>query len=289
MNKQPIAFNMKGCIRQMIGVTAALTLLGVSVSSFADPVTLSPPGIGQGADGATIAADQDNVFQWTEVPQNQKVPITRAVFDQSGYQLYDSVGETVVVPFTNDNLYVMKFAPSDDGTMYLLNDGDAPVLYVPKGGYLENATEPGARWYPFSKGFHPTHPVFIGVAPSWHAFISLGWAPDVVVRGGYWGRTSFVAGGVFAPSAGLVFEVGGQSYSGWTPYHAYVVAHPDHFRFGAEVSVAHPHMFRGAGGGTGYAHDGARGGDQGYRATDHGTGGHHVFQGARGASRRDRP
>jgi hypothetical protein len=255
---------------------------------------MAPPtqsGIGQDAYGAPGDASADSVFQWTEVPQGQKVPLTRAVFDQSGYQLYDTAGETIVVPFIDNNLYVMKFAPSTDGTLYLVNQGDVPVLYIPRGSYLENASEPGTRWYPFSKDFHPAHPVFLGVAPSWRAFVSIGWAPDVVIRGGYWGRTSFIAGGVFLPTAGLVFEVGGHPYNGWEPYHAYVVAHPDHFRFG-DAGHAYPaHVFRGAG--PGGAHDNhGFGGDRGYpggdRATDRGPGGHHVFQGARGDYRGDR-
>jgi hypothetical protein len=36
----------------------------------------------------------DSVFEWNEVPEDQQVPIERAVFDRAGYQLYDSVGET---------------------------------------------------------------------------------------------------------------------------------------------------------------------------------------------------
>ena len=90
------------------------------------------------------------------------MPLTRAVFDQNGYQLFDTVGETILVPFTNNNLYVMKFAPSPDGTLYLVNQGDVPVLYVPAGGYLENAAVAGARWYPFPDEFRPAQPVFLG-------------------------------------------------------------------------------------------------------------------------------
>ena len=112
---------------------AALMLLGVTSRVVADPpVSLSPPVQSEAAP-VTGDAVPDSTFQWTEVPQNQKVPLTRAVFDQNGYQLFDTAGETVLVPFTNNNLYVMKFAPSDDGTLYLINQGDTPVLYVPVG------------------------------------------------------------------------------------------------------------------------------------------------------------
>ena len=110
-----------------------------------------------------VDAAPDTTFQWTEVPQNQRVPLTRAVFDQNGYQLFDTAGETVLVPFADNNLYVMKFAPSDDGTLYLVNDGNVPVLYVPQGGYLENATVAGARWYPFPETFRPQSRSFWGL------------------------------------------------------------------------------------------------------------------------------
>ena len=94
-------------------------------------------------------ADNSNVFDWTDVPQNQVVPVERAAFDAGGYQIYDTTGDTIVVPFTNNNLYVMEFAKSTDGTMYFVNDGNEPILYVPRGGYLENATVPGycPFWY----------------------------------------------------------------------------------------------------------------------------------------------
>ncbi len=121
--------------------------------------------------------------------------------------------------------------------------------------------------------------------------MSIGWAPDLVIRGGYWGRTSFISGGVFLPSAGLVFEFGGQRYQRWEPYHAYVIAHPDRFRFGYADRGYHPHVFRGVG--PGYAHDGGvrdgdRSGDRADRAADRGARGHRVFRGVRGDFHRDR-
>ena len=252
---------------------AALTLLGVTNRVLADPpVSIAPP-VQSEAVPVTGDAVPDSTFQWTEVPQGQKVPLTRAVFDQNGYQLFDTVGETVLVPFTNNNLYVMKFAPSDDGTLFLVNQGNTPVLYVPQGGYLENATVAGARWYPFPDSYHPAHPVFLGVAPSWNAFASFGWSPGLVVRGGYFSDRSFISGGVFLPTAGLTFEFGGVRYRDWDSYHAYYAGHADRFRaFGPE---GRPRVFQGAGG-------------REYRAGGFGERGDyrsgHVFRG----SRRDR-
>jgi uncharacterized membrane protein YgcG len=222
---------------------AATGLLLATVNAFADdPVTMAPPvnGDTQWAAGAPDNASADTVFNWTEVPANQEVPIRHAAFDQGGYQLYDTVGETIIVPFKDQNLYVMKFAQSNNGTMYFVNTGDYPVLYVPKNGYLENATVPGGRWYPFSEDFHPAEPVFLGVAPSWSAFISMGWYPNMVCYGGYWSHTSFIAGGVFLPAVGLFFEIGGHPYYGWDAYHRYFLAHPAPYR----LTYVHHDVYR---------------------------------------------
>jgi hypothetical protein len=305
MNNSYINLTLPRAVRRGLGLAATLVAMGLSTYAIADPpVTMAPPepGISQGADPADAGAD--SVFQWNEVPANQDVPLTRAVFDQSGYQLYDTAGETIIVPFTNNNLYVMKFAVSSDGTTYFVNTGDAPVLYIPRGGSLENAATPGARWYPFSQDFHPAHPVYVGVAPSWSAFVSIGWSPDVVIRGGYWGRHDFVSGGVFLPSVGLIFEAGGRSFSGWNPYHAYVVAHPEHFHFIGHGPEDRGRVFRGAG--SGYGHGGDRGpdhfGDRDYHPMpgdhqpmpgghampgDHAMPGRRVFRGVRGDSHHD--
>ena len=215
-------------------LAAALGLLFLTGAAFADdPLSMAPPissAETQSADGASVNAGPDTVFNWAEVPQNQQVPIKRAVFDQGGYQLYDSQGETIVVPFTNQNLYVMKFGRSDNGSFYFVNEGSVPVLYVPDNGYLENATVPGAHWYPFSEEFHPSHPVFIGIAPSWHEYVEMGWYPGMYCHGGYWGETSFIGGGIFLPTLGLFFVIGDHHYYGWNHYHDYYFDHPAPYR-----------------------------------------------------------
>lgn len=257
-------------INQVFGLAAALVLTGGTAHVFAQsPVSIAPPI----QTGAPAIADSDSTFQWSEVPQNQKVPLTRAVFDQNGYQLFDTAGETILVPFTDNNLYVMKFAPSPDGTLYLVNQGDVPVLYIPAGGFLENAAVAGARWYPFPDEFHPAQPVFLGAAPSWSAFVSIGWTPGLVIRGGYYGDRSFVSGGVFLPTVGLTFDFGGEHFRDWDSYRAFAVGHPYNYRYAGPDP--HGHVFRGAG-----DHYGDRGGRSG------GSQGH-VFRGGRG-DRRDR-
>ena len=270
------------------GAATAFALLAAAPRIFADPpVSIAPP-VQTGVEPDVDAAP-DSTFQWTEVPQNQRVPLTRAAFDQNGYQLFDTAGETVLVPFADNNLYVMKFAPSDDGTLYLVNEGNAPVLYVPQGGYLDNATVAGARWYPFPETFRPAEPVFLGVAPSWDAFTSFGWSPGLVIRGGYFSNRSFVRGGVFLPTVGLTFEFGGAHYPTWDSYHAFYAAHPDRFRAVYGGPAFRPRVFQGAGGRSYHANDAHDGYNHGRDRGDTRSGrGGHVFRGARGDSRRDR-
>ena len=61
-----------------------------------------------------------NVFDWRSVPVGQRVPVERATFDQQGYQIATPDG-TIIVPFANQNLYVMKFARSFSGESYFEN------------------------------------------------------------------------------------------------------------------------------------------------------------------------
>lgn len=279
----------KGGLRWALSAAAAAGLLCLTGRAYCDdPVTMAPPIDSystQSADNAPPNAGPDTVFKWSEVPADQQVPIRRAVFDQGGYQLYDNAGETIVVPFTNQNLYVMKFALSTNGTTYFVNEGDVPVLYVPQGGYLENATVPGARWFPFSEKYHPSQPVFLGIAPSWTTYVNMGWYPGMYCHGGYWGENSYVSGGLFLPTIGLFFEIGGRHYDGWERYHDYYDYHPAPYRIGyfhrdvyrwsdRPYWVARP--FEGAGHRDGgYRHDG----DYRRAGNSHAFGGDHAGSG----------
>lgn len=213
-----------------VGAIGAAALLSLASAAIADePLAMAPPiqpdsSLSQSIDSG--AATADSVFDWSEVPQNQQVPISRAVFDQGGYQLYDTSGETIVIPFTNNNLYVMKFAVSDNDTMYFINTGTVPVLYVPDNGYLENESVPGAKWYPFTPDFQPATPVFLGCAPSWNDFVDMGWYPDMCSYGGYWCDGPIIQVGAVFPSVGLFFEIGGRHFDGWQPYHRYYDENP---------------------------------------------------------------
>jgi hypothetical protein len=214
-------------IRQFAAwAVTAIALLFVASSIHATPLAQ----VARTTSVERYADDSDSVFNWREVPAYQEVPLTRATFDEGGYQLYDTVGETVVVPFTNHDLYVMKFARSHNGTMYFVNTGTTPVLYVPQGGYLENATDPSARWYPFSPRFHPATPVYIGIAPSWHAFIGMGWYPDMEYYGGYWSDRPVIYAGIFIGMIGLAIFIGDDHCDGWWPYYHYCAYHRPPYR-----------------------------------------------------------
>jgi hypothetical protein len=250
-NLKRMAFTTSKAIHNIISIAAAGLMLG-AIAYADDPTPMAPP-IQMSAPQTTGA---NSAFNWREVPANQQVPVRRAAFDQGGYQIYDTVGETIVVPFTNQNLYVMKFAVSHNGTMYFVNSGSYPVLYVPKSGYLDNATVAGARWYPFGGNFQPAQPVYLGIAPSWSVFIGMGWYPNMFCYGGYWSHRPFIAGSIFVASAGLFFEIGGRPYFGWNGYHRYFRAHPapyhiayfrrDYYRY-TNIPHTAQHRFVGAG------------------------------------------
>ncbi|MBC7805571.1 MAG: hypothetical protein H7145_05415 [Akkermansiaceae bacterium] len=180
--------------------------------------------------------------KWNDVPVSKRVPLTRASFDKTGYRLYNTTGATINVPFANRDLHVMKFAISPDDTTFFVNDGVAPVLYLPQNGCLLNSNVSGLRWYPFSAQFHPVQPVFLAVAPSYSEFIGISWYPNTITYGGYYGVTSFIDGGVFQPTAGLTFYIGTQSYGGWSPYRDYVIANPRRYSR-PRVPVTRPQQY----------------------------------------------
>ena len=268
MNTQ-MKFGMQNplTVKRALGAFSAVAALAMPTLALADPpVTMAPPvdqssssydsynsngsysGVNgnsnsynnyNGASSASSAATS-SVFSWQEIPANQRVPIQRAVFDQGGYQLYDTVGETIAVPFANNNLYVMKFAVSPDGSTYFINDGNSPILFLPRNAYLDNASVSGARWYPFSDSFHPAQPVFLGIAPSYEDYCGMGWYPDMFFYGGYYNDFGF---GLFTPTIGLFINIGGHHYDGWDGYESYYSYHRDYYRTG----YYHPYVYAYAG------------------------------------------
>lgn len=162
------------------------------------------------------------MYQWQDVPSGQQIPINRAVFDQGGYQLFAQSGETILVPFANQNLYVMKFGLSNTGQTYFVQDGKVPTLFVPRGTGIENASAQGARWYPFSQDYQYQRPVYVGIAPSWNQFTGMGWYPGMSYYGGYWGMNPYG----YSPMVGIMFNIGGRPYYGWNSYSSYYQSHP---------------------------------------------------------------
>jgi hypothetical protein len=184
--------------------------------AMAPPVSAPPP----------VAQSNGEVYQWQDVPKGQEIAITRAVFDQGGYQLYASTGETIVVPFANQNMYVMKFGKSQNGGMYFVNDGSTPTLYVPNGAGLENAAAQGAKWYPFPQNYNYTRPVYMGLAPTWSDYMAMSWYPGMLYYGGYFGYRPWVPGLMYSPMVGLNINIGGRPYYGWNSYTTYYRSNP---------------------------------------------------------------
>ncbi|MGO8671399.1 MAG: hypothetical protein ACLQVD_08570 [Capsulimonadaceae bacterium] len=175
---------------------------------------------------AVYAATQNTVFNWTEIPQNQDVPITSAVFDRGGYQLHDTAGETIAIPYSGNSLCALKFARSNTGSMYLVNEGGcSPVLYVPAHGDLQSATVPNARWYPFNQGYDPPYPVYMSIAPSMQYYDRMGWYPGMCCYGGYESNNYIGVDASFGVDIGMIFLIGGHHYDGWGSYYSYYGNH----------------------------------------------------------------
>ena len=147
----------------MLFIPAAV-MIGGCGPSVQQPISTAPPIAGGGYNSQAQMGGQQpgsaGVYQWQDVPAGQQVPVTRAVFDQGGYQIFAQSGETIIVPFVNQNLYAMKFGQTP-GNPYFVNEGSAPVLYLSPGMAVENAAAQGARWYPFSQGFAYRQPVYV--------------------------------------------------------------------------------------------------------------------------------
>ena len=224
--------------RRRLGMASGIfaVTLAIPIAAMADsPVSMAPPvDNGYQVTESNVDGDggSDTTFLWSEVPTGQEVTISRAVFDRGGYQLYDTVGETIVVPFSGNDLYVMKFAQTSADHSYFVNDNGTPTLFVTQGAYLENATVNGARWYPFTNDFHPAQPVYMGVAPSWNAYLNMGWYSGMYYRGGYWCHEPFISGGIFEPTFGLQIVIGDNHFDGWRPYHDYYYYNPAPYHVG---------------------------------------------------------
>ncbi|MCW3100913.1 MAG: hypothetical protein JWL77_6531 [Chthonomonadaceae bacterium] len=166
------------------------------------------------------------VYQWQDVPVNQQVPILRATFDQGGYQIFAQNGETIVVPFANNNMYVMKFGRSN-GDNYFVNENGVPVLYLRPGQGLENAAAQGALWYPIPQNYAYSAPMYVALAPTWGEYANMGWYPGMTYYGGMWGYSPYSH---FAWMPGFYISVGGRRYTDYGGYHSYYTSTPGYIR-----------------------------------------------------------
>ncbi|MEY3601252.1 MAG: hypothetical protein RL169_496 [Armatimonadota bacterium] len=209
--------------QHLLLATVTVLALGALTGCYREkPVAMAPPVSAP----PPVAQSNGEVYQWQDVPKGQEIAITRAVFDQGGYQLYASTGETIVVPFANQNMYVMKFGKSQNGGMYFVNDGSTPTLYVPNGAGLENAAAQGAKWYPFPQNYNYTRPVYMGLAPTWSDYMAMSWYPGMLYYGGYFGYRPWVPGLMYSPMVGLNINIGGRPYYGWNSYTTYYRSNP---------------------------------------------------------------
>ncbi len=193
------------------------------------PVNAAPPMAQQMPNdnnngGGAMAQGSGGIFQWEQVPAGQQVPITSASFDQGGYQIFAQSGETIVVPFVNQNLYVMKFGRSN-GQGYFINDNGVPTLFLPPGGYVSNAAAQGAKWYPIPNDYAYERPMYVGMAQNWGDFTGMGWYPGMAYYGGMYGYSPGIHIG-WMP--GFHVSIGGLSYSSFGAYHGYYSTHTNY-------------------------------------------------------------
>ena len=231
----------------LTGTTSGLTGCGRSYNPpptpMAPPVAMNQPTAQSNYGNSPMNQPVANVYDWRSVPMGQRVPVERAVFDQGGYQLYTPDG-TVVVPFANQNLYVMKFARSMNGQNYLVNDGDAPTLYLANGVGIANASAQGAMWYPLPASYQPSAPVYVGLAPTWSAFTGMGWYPGMSYYGGLY--TPFYRPGLVLNTwtPGFVINIGSRPYYNYNSYTTYYHSNPGYVRTGVSNIYSQPRATR---------------------------------------------
>lgn len=209
---------LAGCARQQPTYNMAPPIAQQQTA----PVSTAPPMENQGGGGQQASG----VYQWQDVPQGQQVPITHASFDQGGYQIIAQSGETIVVPFVNQSLYVLKFGRTS-GQPYFINEGQTPVLYLQPGGYLENAAAQNARWYPIPNDYAYSQPMYVAVAPTWGEYLAMGWYPGMSCYGGMWGYSPYSH---FGWMPGYYVGIGGVRYTSFVSYHSYYTVHRNYYR-----------------------------------------------------------
>lgn len=227
-------------MRRLVSL-AAVSALGMSAligCAHQQPVSMAPPVQSPGYSAPPAAVSNmappqggmtqagNSVFQWQDVPPGQQVPVARAAFDQGGYQIYAQTGETIVVPFVNNNMYVMKFGRTN-GQSYFINENGVPTLYLQPGAGLANAAAQGAMWYPIPQNYAYSQPMYVAVAPTWNDYVNMGWYPGMTYYGGMWGYTPYSH---FSWMPGFYISIGGRRYSDYGGYYHYYTTTPGYIR-----------------------------------------------------------
>jgi hypothetical protein len=179
----------------MLSMLALCCALSAPVSLAAqtpDPTPVKPAGQAQdaasSADAAFNSAAVPGPTPVSEVPKGKQIPVAGVKFDQGGYMVREEAGQTVDVPFANNNLDVMRFGRSTTGQAYLVNEDAGPVLYVPNHYFVTSNVAESVRWQPLPDSYLEASPIYVSIAPSWDAFIDLDFYPNMVWYGGVWGR-----------------------------------------------------------------------------------------------------
>jgi hypothetical protein len=191
---------------------------------------LSPMAAGEAPAPEADLAKGPGVLTWQDVKEGEQVPVERVLFDQGGYQVHCGNGETIAVPFANENLNVMKFGRSTTDNAYFVNDGSTPTLYLSNGsnaGYLESAVAEDTKWYPFTNGYNYSSPVYVGLAPTWRDYTTMGWYPGMEVYGGVLSSTRG-ASTIWMP--GYYTSINGTSYPSYIAYRRYLAKKPTYAR-----------------------------------------------------------
>ena len=196
-------------------------LLILSCFAFAQD---QPPESGNSPAATAAAPKAPEVFGWHDVPEGQVIPVQKSTIDQSGYRIQDTTGETIEVPFVNDDLDAMKFGKSTSGFSYFVNKGEYPVLYLAPGATIESTAAPGARWNPIPSVYPYEEPIYVKMAPDYQSYLGMGWYPNMLVTGGMWGRAPGLP--YYPWTAGYGFYVDRVYYTSWTAYRSYYLHTP---------------------------------------------------------------
>lgn len=165
------------------------------------------------------AVPEPKMIPAQDVPRGEEIPVSGVRFDQGGYMVDEKSGDTIDVPFTDHNLNVIRFARSTNGTSYYVNEGEAPVLYIPVGFFLESSVNGLARWQPLPADFAEVRPMYVSMAPSWEEYVHLNFYSEMRWYGGVWG---YHAGSrIIMPGTSIIIGAQRFNYAGYIGYARY--------------------------------------------------------------------